>query len=291
MSVVKRVVTMSVIGTLLALVLTPIVVVFTNSFMSFEEVDYHYTNKETRLFARSPYASDFFIDIDVLPNTVSLEQYRALASNPFYFHYLFNSLRLLIPIVLCNLLFSLLAAYGFTQISKKIRTPLILAFSVTMLLPLQAIIVPHYMVTSFLHLSPFLSIILPAVFNPLGTIILFQFCRAIPAELTEAAKIDGAGHIRILFHMILPLMKNGIITLAVLLSVEYWNIIDQAVIFIDSVYDQPLSVYLVEIAKDNMHIIFAASVIFLLPMLLIYNSFKENFSQGIQMSAGMGRRR
>jgi multiple sugar transport system permease protein len=156
-----------------------------------------------------------------------------------------------------------------------------------MLLPLQAIIVPHYMAASFLRLSPYLSIVLPAVFNPLGTIILFQFCRAVPAELVEAAKIDGAGHISIFFHIILPLMKNGIITLAVLLSVEYWNIIDQAVVFIDSVYDQPLSVYLVEIAKDNMALIFASSVIFMLPMLLIYNSFKDNFSKGIQMSAGI----
>ena len=171
--------------------------------------------------------------------------------------------------------------------SASTITTLVIGLAVTMLLPLQAIIVPHYMVASFLNLSPYLSIVLPAVFNPLGTIILFQFCRAVPAELTEAAKIDGAGHVRILLNIILPLMKNGIITLAVLLSVENWNIIDQAVVFIDNVYAQPLSVYLVEIARDNMGVIFAASVIFMLPMLLIYNSFKENFSQGIQMSAGI----
>ena len=287
MRVTKRVITMIILGILLALVLVPIAVVFTNSFMSSEEIAYYYTNKQKRLLDPSPYASDYFIDMNILPNAVSISQYSALVRNPFYFHYLFNSIKLLIPIVLFNLIFSLMAAYGLTQISKKIGNPLILAFAVTMLLPLQAIIVPHYMVASFLHLSPYLSIVLPAIFNPLGTIILFQFCRAVPAELTEAAKIDGAGHIRILFYIILPLMKNGIITLAILLSVEYWNIIDQAVVFINSAYDQPLSVYLVEIAKDNMSVIFASSVIFMLPMLLIYNSFKENFSKGIQMSAGI----
>ena len=274
--VVKRGTTLFIIGILVALVLTPIIVVFTGSFMSFKEIDNNYMNK-----------AEYFIKINVLPNDVSIDQYVALAGNPLYFHYLFNSIKLLIPIILFNLTFSLLAAYGLTQISRKIRNPLILTFAVTMLLPLQAIIVPHYMVASFLHLNSYFSIVLPAIFNPLGTIILFQFCRAVPVELTEAAKIDGAGHIRTLFHLILPLMKNGIITLTVLLSVEYWNIIDQAVVFIDSVYDQPLSVYLVEIAKDNMRVIFAASVIFMLPMLLIYNSFKEDFSKGIQMNAGL----
>ena len=287
MIMVKRAITLIIIGAILALVLTPIAIVFTNSFMSFREINYNYVGKQKRLLDPSPFASDFFIGMNVLPNTFSLSQYAALVGNPFYFHYLFNSMKLLIPIVLFNLIFSLLAAYGLTRIGRKIRNSLILAFAVTMLLPLQAIIVPHYMVASFLSLNPYLSIVLPAIFNPLGTVILFQFCRAIPAELTEAAKIDGAGHIRILLNIVYPLMQNGIITLAVLLSVEYWNIIDQAVVFINSVYDQPLSVYLVEIAKDNMCVVFASSVIFMLPMLLIYNSFKENFSQGIQMSAGI----
>jgi multiple sugar transport system permease protein len=254
--------------------------------MSFKEIDYNYVNKQKRV-GSSPYASDYFIKMDILPNAVSFNQYGSLLSNPFYFHYLFNSMKLTIPIVLLNLSCSLLAAYGLTQVVPKIRDPFILIFAVTMLLPLQAVIVPHYMAASFLRLNPYLSIVLPAVFNPLGTVIIFQFCRTVPAELREAAKIDGAGYVKIFLYIILPLMKNGIITLSVLLSVEYWNIIDQAVVFIDSVYDQPLSVYLVEIAKDNMGIIFASSVIFMLPMLLIYNSFKDNFSKGIQMSAGI----
>ena len=287
MRIAKCIITFIIIGVLLILLLAPIAIMFTNSFMSFKEIDYNYVNKEKQLFAQSPYASDYFVKMDALPNTFSFSQYIALAGNPFYFHYLFNSIKLLIPIVLLNLTFSLLAAYGLTQISRKVSNPLLLALAVTMLLPLQAIIVPHYMVASFLRLSPYLSIVLPAVFNPLGQIILFQFCRAIPSELIEAAKIDGAGHIKILLQIIIPLMKNGIITLVVLLSVEYWNIIDQAVVFIDSVYDQPLSVYLAQIARDNMRVIFASSVVFMLPMLLIYNSFKENFSQGIQMSSGI----
>lgn len=103
-------------------------------------------------------------------------------------------------------------------------------------------LVPNYIIADKLGLLNMASaIILPGIFAAFGVFMLRQFMLSIPYALVEAAQLDGAGHYRIFYRIMLPLMKPGIAALIVLLFVDYWNMVEQPLIFLEDAFKQPLS--------------------------------------------------
>lgn len=119
-------------------------------------------------------------------------------------------------------------------------------------MPFQVTLVPNYIMAEKLGLlnSPN-AIILPGIFAAFGVFMLRQFMLPIPYSYIEAAKLDGAGHLRIFSTIIVPMIKPGMAALVILLFVDYWNMVEQPLIFLDDPYKQPLSVYLSRINEGE----------------------------------------
>jgi len=156
-----------------------------------------------------------------------------------------------------------------------------------MLMPFQVTLVPNYLMADWLGLihRP-TAVILPGIFAAFGVFMLRQFMLHIPYAYIEAAKIDGAGHLRIFLTIILPMVKPGLAALVVLLFVDYWNMVEQPLIFLDPLR-QPLSVFLSRLSGE-WGTVFAASMLYMSPMVLLFLYAEAYFIEGVQLSGIKG---
>lgn len=228
-------------------------------------------------------------NLKLLPDHVSMEQYgKVLVGSSRYLMMFWNSVFLVVPIIVGQTLVSAFAAYAFSKLQFRYRDRLFIVYVMTMLMPFQVTLVPNYIMADKLGLlnSPS-AIIWPGIFSAFGVFMLRQFMLHIPYAYIEAAKMDGAGHLRIFFTMIVPMVKPGLAALVVLLFVDYWNMVEQPLIFLDDPFRQPLSVYLSRI-NDEPGIAFAASVLYMTPMVLLFLYAETYFIKGIQLSGIKG---
>lgn len=183
----------------------------------------------------------------------------------------------------------MLAAYAFSQLRFRLREPLFFAYIVVMLMPFQVTLVPNYIMANSLGLlNSEWSIILPGMFNAFGVFLMRQFMQVVPYSYIEAARMDGAGHLRILLTIVLPMCRSGIAALAVLAFIDNWNMVEQPLIFLKDAIKQPLSVYLAYISEDDIGLAFAASVIYMLPAILLMLHAEKELVEGVQLSGVKG---
>lgn len=255
--------------------LAPLVVTLSNSFMSSREVEKNYST-----------ASERYIDMNIIPEKVTLSQYsKLLIDSPVYLNMFWNSVKLVAPIVLGQLIVSVLAAYAFMVMRFRGKEVVFLLYIIVMLLPLQVTLMPNYIVADWLNIKEsYLAIILPAVFNPFGVFLLRQYMKSMPFSYIEAAQVDGAGHGRILWSIILPMLKPGLAAVAMLTLLDYWNLVDQAVIFIQEADKQPLSTFLAQINSGELGLAFAGSTFYAIPVLLILFYGQEFLKKGIAIT-------
>ncbi|WYT55470.1 carbohydrate ABC transporter permease [Paenibacillus sp. FSL K6-1217] len=277
-----------IMGVVALLMLFPIGVTLINSFMSSREIGINYGpvgQMNTVIEGRS----DPFANLKWLPDQVSLEQYgKVLLESPMYLSMFWNSVFLVVPIIAGQTLIAALAAYAFSKLRFRGRELLFLVYVLTMLMPFQVTLVPNYIMADRLGLlnSPG-AIILPGIFAAFGVFMLRQFMLDIPYAYIEAAKMDGAGHLRIFYTLIVPMVQPGLAALTILLFVDYWNMVEQPLIFLDDPLRQPLSVYLSNVSSEK-GLAFAASVIYMAPMVLIFLYAETYFIEGIQLSGIKG---
>ncbi|MFS0840594.1 carbohydrate ABC transporter permease [Paenibacillus sp. 1P03SA] len=270
------------------ILLIPIVITFTNSLMTEREIGMNYGLIGQMTEAGS--GTDAFVNLKLLPDLVTLEQYgEVLIHSPRFMRMFWNSVFLVVPIIAGQTAVAALAAYAFSKLRFRGREPLFLVYVLTMLMPFQVTLVPNYIMADKLGLlhSPG-AIILPGIFAAFGVFMLRQYMLHIPYAYIEAAKIDGAGHWRIFSTIIIPMVKPGISALVVLLFVDYWNMVEQPLIFLDDPLEQPLSVYLSRVNQGERGIAFAASMLYMTPMVLLFLYAETNFIEGIQLSGIKG---
>jgi multiple sugar transport system permease protein len=154
-----------------------------------------------------------------------------------------------------------------------------------MMMPFQVTLVPNYIILKKLNLlGTYWSIILPGIFTTFGVFLLRQFMMYIPDEYCEAAKIDGAGYLRTFYCIILPQCKGALVSLAILVFVDNWNMVEQPLIFLKDEGMYPLSIFLSMINSDDIGIAFACGFLYMLPTLLIFLYGENHFVEGIQLS-------
>lgn len=264
------------------LYMTPLIVTFAGSLMSSREVEINYRVGGIR--------EDEYIDMNVIPEKVTLSQYAELLfESPVYLNMFWNSVKITVPIVIGQIVVSTPAAYAFTVLKFKGKELLFFLYIIVMLLPLQVTLMPNYIVADWLDITDsYLAVILPGIFNPFGVFLLRQFMKSMPDAYMEAAQIDGAGHGKIFLSIIVPMIKPGIAATAMLTLLDYWNLVDQAVIFIQDTQKQPLSMFLAQINSGEIGLAFAGSCFYAAPMLLILLYGQEHLKQGIAITGIKG---
>lgn len=274
-----------------ALIFTvPLAVTLTNSFMSEVEIDRNYS----MIGGASSNAGDgkdaAFAVIRLIPDMITIKQYYTVLIKRTQFLFMFwNSAILVLPIVGGQFLVASMAAYAFSKIEFTGREKLFYIYIVVMLMPFQVTLVPNYLIAERLGLvNNILSIIFPGIFSTFGVFLLKQFMTYIPDAYSEAARVEGAGHWTVFTNIILPMSKTGIAAMLILVFIDNWNMVEQPVIFLQDVGKQPLSVYLAQINLGERGIGFAASVIYMAPMLLVFLYGEEYLVEGIQLSGIKG---
>jgi multiple sugar transport system permease protein len=289
----KRIVGVSV-AVLLALVfslifLTPIVLTITNSFMSQSEINANYGS----IFAKTERGSKVFIsdivNLKFIPDMVSFTQYyTVLFKSPNYLFKFWNSVILVVPIVVFQLLVAMFASYGFTRARGKLKEIIFFLYIILMLMPYQVTLVPNYLVSTWFHIvDTRWAIWLPGIASPFAVYLLTKFMRRIPSSYIEAAQIDGAGEFQIFRKICAPLCKGCLYSIAILVFIDYWNMVEQPIVLLSDTEMHPLSVFLSQINSGETGLAFAVATIYMIPGILIFLYGEDYLVEGIMYQGGV----
>ena len=262
--------------------LMPTVLTITNSFMTQSEITANYGQVFQNATNGKSYIKDT-INLKFIPDKVSFSQYfTVLLKSPDFLYKFWNSVILVAPIVLAQLMVASVAAYGFTRWRGKVRDTIFFAYVILMLMPSQVTLVPNYLVSDYLGLlNTRWAIILPGAFAPFSVFLLTKSMRRIPVSLIESAKLDGAGEWHIFWNICLPQCRSALYSIAILVFIDYWNMVEQPLILLPDASQQPLSVYLSQINAGEIGIAFAAAVVYMVPGLLMFLHGEAYLVEGI----------
>ena len=257
------------------LICIPMILLITGSFMSRLELREHLSPVFT--------GGAEFITWKLMPDYPAFTNYgRLLFLTPSFFVLFWNSMKLVVFILAGQLLVGVPAAWAFAVYRIKGSKALFTLYIVLMLLPFQVTMLSSYLVLNRLKLlNTHLSIILPAVFGTLPIFLTYGGFRSIPLPLLEAARMDGAKESFLFFKIGLPLGKSGILSAMVLGFLEYWNMMEQPLAFLDNKALWPLSLYLPEITWVQAGYAFCASLITLIPAVFVFIIGQDYLEQGI----------
>ena len=266
--------------------LMPTVLTITNSFMSEAEINANYG----MIFSTTSggYVSKT-VNLKFIPDKVTLSQYvSGLIKSPEYLLKLWNSIILVVPIVLLQLGTAAVAAYGFSRWRGKVRDGIFFFYVILMLMPYQVTLVPNYLVSSWLGiLNTRWSIILPGMFAPFSVFLLTKFMRRIPYAQIESARVDGAGEWDIFTRICLPQCRSALYSIAILVFIDYWNMVEQPLILLQDADQQPLSVFLSSINSGEIGLAFAMATVYMIPTLLLFLHGEEYLIEGIANSGSV----
>jgi len=267
----------------------PIVLTICNSFMAESEISANYGV----VFATNEKGGKVYmaeqVNLKFIPDMVSFQQYfTVLLKSPEYLLKFWNSVILVGPIVLFQLIVATLAAYGFTRFRGRIREIIFFLYIILMLMPYQVTLVPNYLISDMLNIvDTNWSIWLPGIVSPFAVFLLTKYMRRIPISMMEAAQIDGANEWQIFKQVCYPLCKGAICSVAILIFIDYWNMVEQPLILLSDVEMHPLSVFLSKINSGEVGLAFAVATIYMIPPLLVFLYGEEYLIEGITYQGGI----
>lgn len=191
--------------------------------------------------------------------------------------------------VIANVLFSSLAGYALAKIPFKGARLVFGCILAGMMVPYIALFVPQFLIIVQMGLvNTLFGIFLPMAVMPIAVFIMRQFAESVPDELLEAARLDGAGELRIFFGIFLPLVGPAIATVAIITFLNSWNYFLWPLIVAQSqdVYTLPVGLAVASQAANSTDygLLLAGAVVVLLPVLVLFLFLQRYFVQGIAMS-------
>jgi multiple sugar transport system permease protein len=228
----------------------------------------------------------------LIPSGVQWENYpRALEAAPFGRFFL-NTLVVCIASVAGNLLLCSLAGYAFARIKFLGREVLFIALLATLMVPFQVVLIPTFLIVKELGLYDTLgALIVPNLVTPFGIFLLRQFFRTLPIELEEAARIDGASRLGVLFKIVLPLSAPVLATLGVIIFLWTWNDFLWPLIAITSEENATLQYGLALFQgahSTRWTLLMAANVFTMIPMLVVFFAAQRWFVRSVAMTGLKG---
>lgn len=246
---------------ILIIMLLPILFIISHAFKPIEEL-YAYPPK----FFASRLTFDNFQNLLVATSQTGIS----------FGRYIFNSLLVTISVIILSLLLSSLAAYSFSYLEFKGKKFLFMANQFAIMFIAIAVAVPRFMVITYLGITnTYLAHIIPLLAMPVGVFLLKQFMDQIPKELSEAAIIDGANKWQIYWHVILPLVKPALATVAILAFQSVWNNTETSTLYVVDEALKTLPYYLQSLTFGTSSVAVqgisaASSLIIFLPNIIIF---------------------
>lgn len=231
-----------------------------------------------------------FRDPSLIPSEIDLSNYTVgwnALTHPFS-SYLLNSAIIVLGSVLGNLVACSMAAYAFARLKFKGHKLWFAIMLVTIMLPIQVLIVPQYVLFSQVGwINTYLPLVVPKLLatDAFFIFLMVQFFRALPKELDEAARIDGAGHARIYFQILLPLSVPALATTAIFTFIWTWNDFFRQLVFLTKpdMYTVPIALrsFIDSSGNSSWGPMFAMSIVSLIPLFLVFLFGQKYLVKGI----------
>ncbi len=226
---------------------------------------------------------------DILTTSISLQTYADLFRASHMGRYLFNSAFVGIVVTLGNILFSFMVGYTIARYRTLANKIIFFTVIAILMIPAHIIIIPLYVLMVKSHMyDTYWALILPWLVNPIGIFLVKQYVETIPTSMEEAARIDGAGEMSILFRIVMPMCRPALAVLAIQVFFTNWNsflfpfILTQS----DTIRTLPvaLALYQGHQAIDWQHLM-AGSTIAVIPVLLLFIIMQRQIVSGITAGA------
>jgi multiple sugar transport system permease protein len=226
----------------------------------------------------------------LLPSAFSFRNYREVTEILPFGRMFLNSFTIAVCATFGQVCSCALAAYAFARMRFKGRTVLYLVLLATMMVPAQVTMIPVFLIMKSVGwIDTLYALIVPAFFGgAFGTFLLRQFFATIPADLEDAARMDGCGRFRILWSIVLPLSRPALATLAIFTFMTYWNDLLGPVIYLSSVDKATLTIGLANLQSGLMStrydLLMAGSMLSVIPILVLFVFGQKWFVSGITMT-------
>lgn len=230
-------------------------------------------------------------EVNFIPRHFTLENYRQIfVEEPLFLRWLFNSVAIAVSVTLLNLTFNSLAGYALARLQFRGKRFWFLLILAVLAVPVQVTLIPTFLILKALGwLNSYQGMIVPGMVNATFIFMMRQFFLNFPPELEEAAALDGLGRFGIFWYIVLPLAKPALAAQTILVFMSSWNnfLLPVVILFEPEMFTLPLGLNTFKgeyISYWNN--IMAASMIFTLPVLLLYAFFNRYFIQGITFTGG-----
>ncbi len=246
-------------------------------------------------------------NVILMPKGFSLQSYQTILADPKILRYYLNTIIYASTGTLVSLLLTALLAYPLTV--KEFRGKKLINILLLITMFFGGGMIPTYLTIRNLHMiNTIWAMILPGAISAWNVIMFVNFFNGIPESLRESATIDGAGHLRILFFIVIPLSKALLATIALFTIVGFWNDYFNAMLYLDSTSKMPIQIFLrkilvnMEINEGNAQnnemsrlldminanprtVKAAATIVTIIPILCVYPFLQKYFTKGMMLGA------
>ena len=247
----------------------------------------------TVITSLEPATQQFKLPPQWIPRHLTLASYRLIFTQIPFLQEIINSVGITVVVILGATIVSVLAAYSFARLSFRGSRVLFVLMLVALMVPTQIAAIPQFIIMRNLHLiNTRLALIIPALIQVFSIFLLRQHFQTIPRDLEDAARIDGAGHLLIIRHVILPLSWPAIAAVAIVTGQFIWNDFFWPKLFLTSQSKMVAPLALVSFSDANgggaLGPVFAGVSLMLAPILIAFVFLQRRLTEGVGF-AGISR--
>lgn len=235
--------------------------------------------------ATLPQQELFQSSIPLIPGTEFLANFNALQDRLDFMKTVWNSTLIAVVYTLLSMLLCSMAGFAFAKYDFKFKEPLFYFVLATLVLPIQALVVPLFLMISTLDLlNTYIAVILPWAANPLGIFLMRQNMQSIPDALLESARMDGATEFQIFYKIALPTMIPSLAALAVILFINQWRLFLYPLVVLqqEEMFTIPIALaQLVGAQRVNFDQIMVGTTIAIIPIAIMFIFLQRYFIKGI----------
>lgn len=217
----------------------------------------------------------------LLPNPWVWSNYAEVVSNSYFLRWILNALIYAGGATVLNVTFSSMAGYALSRMRFAGREIIFTVTLAVMMIPSAITLIPKFLVVNTLHLNnTYFALILPMMAQPFSVFIMVQFMKALPKELEESAKIDGASRWRMFYQVILPVVRPALAVVAILTFQGAWNDFQWPLVALGTqdMYTLPLGLFFFKSAHyTEYNLLLAGSIFNIVPILILFFIFQRYF--------------